>query len=115
MFRNHIAFTLAFVAGALMSSFLSAASAAAPSMHQGTVNSVEKDTLVIIDKTTGEPRTFTVTGETKILLDAKPVKLIDLQMGFAVDVSAEMTSPDKLVAILINATSKLSPRSDFAP
>jgi len=115
MFRNHLAFALAFVAGALMSSFLSAANAAAPSTHQGKVTSVEKETLIIVDKKTGEPRTFAVNGETKILLDAKPAKLIDLQMGFAVDVTAEMTAPDTLVAKLINATSKLSPRSLSVP
>lgn len=115
MFRNHFAFVLAFVAGALMSSFLSAANAAAPSTHQGKVAGVEKDMLIIVDTKTGEPRTFTVNAETKILLDAKPAKLIDLQMDFAVDVSAELTAPNKLVAKLINATSKLSPRSVSVP
>lgn len=106
MMRPQVIVWLAFFAGAALSS----AAMAAPTMHQGKVTAVGKGEVMVLDMKDGEAETFAVTSSTQIMLDAKPAKLVDLQVGFLVEITAEMSLDGKLTAKVISASSKRSPK-----
>jgi hypothetical protein len=83
---------------------------AAPAMHQGKVTGVGKGELMILDMKDGETETFVVSDATKITVDLKPAKLVDIQVGYIAEVTAEPNTDGKLIAKAIVASSKISPR-----
>jgi hypothetical protein len=105
---NRVRTTVGLVAlVAILSSF----ALAAPSMHQGKVTGVGKAELMMLDMKDGETETFVVNEATRITVDLKPAKLVDIQVGFIAEVSADATNDGKLIAKTIAASSKLSPRA----
>jgi hypothetical protein len=105
MTRPQTILWLAFIAGALMSSI----ALAAPTMHQGKVAGVGKAEIMVLDTKDGEAETFVVESATKITVDGKAAKLVDVQVGFVVEISAETNQDGKLIAKTITAASKISP------
>jgi hypothetical protein len=82
---------------------------AAPTMHQGKVTGIAKGQLMILDTKDGETETFVVNDSTKVTVDMKPAKLVDIQVGYIAEVTAETNTDGKLIAKSIAASSKLSP------
>jgi hypothetical protein len=104
-------FRLPVVVGLLiLTAGLSTLALAAPSSHQGKVTGVGKGELMVLDMKDGESETFIVNEATKITVDMKPGKLVDIQVGFIAEISAEANTNGKLIAKTISASSKLSPR-----
>jgi hypothetical protein len=99
-------FTVAWVA--LSVALVGSAVAWSERTHQGRITSVTADELVIVDMQTGGPKTFSVPSETKIFLDSKPAKLVNLEMGFLAEIMTSQQG-EKLVAKQIHAFSKRSP------
>src|SRR5690606_14682395 len=82
--------------------------AAAPTMHQGKVTGVGKAEIMLIDMKDGETETFQVPDGTTIVVDGKPGKLSEIQVGFVAEITAEREE-GKLVAKRIVASSRRSP------
>ena len=106
MMRPQLILWLAFISGAVFSSVV----LAAPTTHQVRVTGVSKGELMVTGIKDSEAKTFIVNDATKILLDAKPAKLVDLQVGFTAEVTAEQNTEGKLTATMISASSKISPK-----
>ena len=110
MIRPQIAMWTAFLLGVVMSSAAMAVpNLNAPSTHQGKVNGIGKSEIMVTDLKDGEIETFKVSSETKITLDGQPAKLVDIQVGFLVEIAADMGQDGKLTAKSISASSKLPP------
>lgn len=105
MIRPQVIVWIAFLAGVVTS-----VAAAAPSTHQGRITAVGKAEIMVLDTKDGESETFTVNAETKISVDGKPAKLVDLQSGFTAEITAEQGTDGKLTAKMIVASSRISPK-----
>lgn len=105
MFRPQVVMWSAFLAGALTS-----IAVAAPSMHQGRVTGVSKGELMVTTTPNVEAITFKVDDSTKIMLDNKPATLVNLQVGFTVEITAEQATDGTRTARMIVASSKISPQ-----
>lgn len=105
MIRPQVILWIAFLAGAVTS-----IAVAAPSVHQGRITGVGKAEVMVLDVLDGETETFSVGSDTKIVLDTQPAKLVDLQVGFTAEITAEQDRNGKLIATRIVATSKISPK-----
>ena len=105
MFRPQVILWVAFLAGAVTSIAI-----AAPSVHQGKVTGVSKGEVMVTTTKDSEAVTFAVDDGTKITLDTKPAKLVDLQVGFIVEITAEQNTDGKRIAKMIVASSKISPQ-----
>lgn len=105
MIRPQVILWIAFLAGAVTS-----IAVAAPSLHQGRITGVGKAEVMVLDVLDGETETFSVGSDTKIVLDTQPAKLVDLQVGFTAEITAEQDRNGKLIAKQIVATSKISPK-----
>lgn len=111
MIRPQVVLWTAFLVGIVMSStVLAVPDLSAPSSHQGKVNGVGKAEIMVTDSKDGEIETFKVDDSTKITVDGKPARLVDIQVGFVAEITAEMSRDGKLTAKTINASSRLGPK-----
>lgn len=81
---------------------------AAPTTHQGKVTGIGKQEIMLIDMKDGDAETFQVPDGTTIVVDGKPGKLSDIQVGFIAEIAAEREN-EKLVAKMIVASSRRTP------
>jgi len=85
-----------------LTALVSGTALAADKAHEGTVVSAAEGKLVMTDKEGKNEHSHTVATTTKVTLDGKDAKLIDLKKGDAVKVSTDREG--KVVAIAATRT-----------